>query len=68
MNNIKSESRNRMLDILRALMMIYTNKKEDLQDLDRDAMAKHVVHNIWSDRHSKFWANKRYMMNIVRQR
>jgi len=48
MNSIKTAKRNCFGDILRALMMIYTARPEELQDLDRDAMAKHVAHKVWT--------------------
>ena len=49
MNAIKSAKRNwlgPLGDILRALMMIHTALPEELRELDRDAMAKHVAHTV----------------------
>ena len=46
MNAIKSAKRNWLGDILRVLMMIHTARPEELRELDRDAMAKHVAHTV----------------------
>ena len=65
MNMIKSAKRNRLIDIIRALMMISCARPEDLKLLDFDDMAKDVAHRVWQDKKSKFWASERYLMSIV---
>ena len=65
MNAIKSSRRNRLGDILRALMMIYTANEGELRLLHRDEMAKHVAHKVWTGKTSKFRASERYMMYSI---
>ena len=65
MNEIKSKKRNRLGDILRALMIINCARPEDLKRLNFDDMAKTVAHSVWQEKRSKFWASERYLMSIV---
>ena len=46
-------------------MIINAARPEDIKDLDKDKMAKHVAHYVWRNKKSKFWASDRYMMSIV---
>ena len=62
MNMIKSAKRNRLGDILRALMIISCARPEDLKLLNFDDMAKDVAHRVWQDKKSKFWASERYLI------
>ena len=65
MNGIKTDKRNRLGDILRALMTIYTAYPEELRALDRDAMAKHIAHFVWTRKNSKFPASERYHDGLI---
>ena len=65
MNAIKSSRRNRLGDILRALMMIYTANEAELRLLHRDEMAKYVAHKVCTGKDSKFSASERYMMYSI---
>eukprot|EP00493_Phyllostaurus_siculus_P020704 UN21029 len=65
MNSIKTSKRNRLGDILRALMIINTAQPDAFSRLDFDDMAKNVAHRTWRGKNSKFWASDRYLMSII---
>ena len=65
MNQIKTAQRNRLGDILRALMVINCARPEDFDILNFDEMAKSVALSTWKGKNSKFWASERYLMSIV---
>lgn len=63
MNLIKSKSRNRLKDILRSLMVIYTATREDLDSLDRKKMAEKVARSIWKNKRATF--SQRYLEQLI---
>ena len=63
MNAIKTSTRNRMKDILRSLMLLYTAAPEDLDDLDRDKMADQVANQVWKNKRKTLSA--RYLEQLI---
>ena len=59
MNGIKTAKRNRLGDIIRALMIINCARPENFDSLNYDDMSKAVAHRTWRGKNSKFWVSER---------
>jgi hypothetical protein len=67
MNFIKSKYRNRLKEILKASMLIYTANKQEIENLNLDKLAQTVATTVWSKtkRKKSFAATDDYMRQFV---
>ena len=65
MNFLKSSIRNRLKEILKSLMLLYTANKKEIKDIDLDKCAKKVSTQVWSRSKRKWNATEDYMRSIV---